>query len=151
MASRRVIYFVSQNEFKAEEIEQLGTTAGFNVIHIPRKLDELQVNDIETLIFHKAREAFEKLMLPVLVDHAGLQLDCLGGMPGPLTQLFWDTFKDKICDIARLTGSQKAVATCTAAVCDGKRIYNFDGHLNGSISDAPGGTLLTRPNKILLL
>ena len=140
MARHPIFYFVSQNKFKAEEVEELGKAAGFDVVHIDRKLDELQVSDIDKLIRHKAREAFRELMLPVLVDHAGLHLDCLGGMPGSLTQLFWDTLKDQICDIARLTGRQKAAATCAAAVCDGRRIHVFEGRIEGSISDAPRGS-----------
>jgi XTP/dITP diphosphohydrolase len=67
-----------------------------------------------------------------------LYLDYLGGLPGGLTQIFWDTLEaDRF---ARLFGTtQSAKARTTIAYCDGMKIYKFEGEIEGQIVPVPRG------------
>jgi XTP/dITP diphosphohydrolase len=134
------LHFVSQNPFKAEEVTGLGYDAGIEILHVREKIEELQTNDDELLIRDKTLKAFAKIRFPVVVDHSGLHLECLGGMPGALTQVFWDNLGAKLCDIARAFGNKKASASCFLGYCDGYMIHVFSARLEGKISDAPLGS-----------
>jgi XTP/dITP diphosphohydrolase len=78
-----------------------------------RQIHELQTLETRVLVRDKALKAFDKLRLPTFVEHASLQMKCLGGMPGALTQLFWDKLEHKLCDIVKCLGNDEAFATST--------------------------------------
>ena len=104
------------------------------------KIEELQTEDTESLIRNKTMQAFERLRLPVIVDHASLRMGCLTGLPGTLTQLFWDRLGgQKLCEIAEKLGDDSAEAVATIGYCDGLRVYSFESRLSGNIARKPTG------------
>lgn len=134
------IFFASSNNYKTEELVELGKAAGITVRQVTLdKVHEIQTPDIDALVRDKTLQAFREARLPILVDHAGLYIDCLGGMPGGLTQLFWDTLEGKICEIVKHLGPKGATAACTLGFCNGKRLHVYKGETRGCIADVPRG------------
>lgn len=133
------IYLATSNKYKIEEVTEIAAQFGHTIKPYPCDIRELQTNDRKVLIRHKTVEAFTRLRMPVLVDHASLEIDALKGMPGPLTQLFWDTLEGRICDIVSSLGNSKARAICTVGYCDGRKLYDTEGAVEGCIAPCPVG------------
>jgi len=84
-------------------------------------------------------KAFEYLGEPLFVEHTGLYLDYLNGLPGGLTQIFWDRLEaDRF---AQLFGNpdQKVLARTVIGYIDGKLCHFFEGEVSGRISSEPRG------------
>ena len=105
-----------------------------------RQIHELQTLETRVLVRDKALKAFDKLRLPTFVEHASLQMKCLGGMPGALTQLFWDNLEHKLCDIVKCLGTDEAFATSTIGFCNGCNLFVYEEKKAGRISEHPRGT-----------
>ena len=67
---------------------------------LPSKVEELQTEDSKRLVKDKAIKAFKQVGRPLFVEHTGLYIDYMNGLPGGLTQIFWDNLQaDKFCEI----------------------------------------------------
>ncbi|MDR2902024.1 MAG: hypothetical protein LBU87_02815 [Lactobacillales bacterium] len=79
------IKFITTNKGKAKTLqgcfEKLGRT---DIIITPVALDivEPQADNVAEVSLFKARQAYEKLKMPVLVEDGGLAIDALNGFPG---------------------------------------------------------------------
>lgn len=133
---RKVVY-ISNNRFKRDEVALLSKTLGLDIELRDGDVRELQMLDRQQLVRHKTLEAFKIVRGPVIVDHASLEIGCLNGMPGTLTQLFWDKLEGKICDIANALGNSDAKAICTLGYCNGHVIEVLEGSVDGAIAKAP--------------
>jgi XTP/dITP diphosphohydrolase len=132
------IRFVSSNEHKISEAKQIFAKHNIRVTGSSVKIDELQTTDTQKLVRDKVLKAFSKIGRPLFVEHTGLYLDYIGGLPGGLTQIFWDTLKAE--RFAELFGTaHNAKARTTIAYCDGMKIYEFDGEIEGTIVSVPRG------------
>lgn len=129
--------FVSGNKFKIQEASEI---LGIPVIPIEEKIEELQTKDTEKLVRDKLIKAFKLIGQPLFVEHTGLYLNQLNGFPGGLTQIFWDTLEaDRFAKVFGNSEDVKAVAMTKIGFCDGKKIYFFDGTIDGIISPEPRG------------
>jgi len=133
------ITFVTNNSYKTMEIIEIAKPYNIKVTEYKFKIEELQTIDRISLIRNKLVTAFNQIKEPVIVDHASLEIESLKGMPGPLTQLFWDKLKGDLCTISRTLGKPKAKAICTVGFCDGKNIYTKEAEVFGEISISPKG------------
>ena len=131
--------FLSSNGHKVEEVREILAPLGIEVIHVERKLDEIQTQDIAELVRDKCIRAFRLIGRPVFVEHTGLFIEALNGFPGGLTQLFWDTVGAE--RVAALFGRDeaRAVARTRIGYCDGCRIHQFEGEIAGRIAARPRG------------
>ncbi len=134
------IYLATNNPYKLDEVKAIADTFGFDIKPFNCNIRELQTIDRKQLIKHKTLEAFTRLRCPVLVDHASLEIESLNNMPGTLTQLFWDNLEGRICDVVAALGNSKARAICTVGYCDGRKLYDDEGMVEGNISSKPIGT-----------
>ena len=87
------IRFLSGNKFKIEEASLILKEAGVSVVPVNAKVEELQTEDTSRLVKDKALKAFEKIGRPLFVEHTGLYIDYMSGLPGGLTPIFWDTLQ----------------------------------------------------------
>lgn len=133
------IYFVTKNEFKFEELNNLFSDHGIKLIQFPYPcgINEIQTKDISTIILDKVIKAFSIVMHPVIVDHSGLSLDAFGGLPMGLTQVFWDALEENIAEIVIQLNNTRAKAITALAFCDGKNIYTSQAELAGTIVQNP--------------
>lgn len=134
------IHFLSSNQFKINEVKAILESAGAHVEAHPKKIEELQTEDVVRLVRDKVLKAFDAIGRPVLVEHTGLSIEYLNGLPGGLTQIFWDNLlADKVCELFGSAGRDKVIAKTTLAYCDGKKVQIFHGEIQGSIAPAPRG------------
>ena len=131
--------FLSSNNNKTEEVKAILRPLGIEVIPVERKLDEIQTQDIGQLVRDKCVRAFRLIGRPVFVEHTGLYIDALNGFPGGLTQPFWDAVG--AARVAALFGRDdaRAVARTRVGYCDGCRIHQFEGEVEGTIARKPRG------------
>jgi XTP/dITP diphosphohydrolase len=143
------LLFVTQNKYKFEEYRDIFFNqepfkdyfkGKIDFQMVEYKIDEIQSENIDKLIEDKTLKAFQKYKQPVLVDHSGLCLGALNGLPGGLTQLFWDRLlSEKICRLCIALEDKKAEALVYLGFCDTKKIYTFSASIGGYISDKPRG------------
>lgn len=72
------ITFITGNAKKAEYLEKY---LGFPVAHEKLDLDEIQSLDLREIVEHKAKQAYEKIGSPVLVEDVSLEFTALGRLP----------------------------------------------------------------------
>lgn len=113
------IFFLSRNRFKHEEARQILAPLGINVEADHTEIHELQTTDTEVLVRDKAVRTFQKLGRPLFVEHTGLYLEMLGGFPGGLTQIFWDSLQKECFSTLFASADHKAIAKTTIGYVDG--------------------------------
>lgn len=131
------LFFVSKNRHKHEEARQILAPLGVEVEADHTEIHELQTIDTEVLVRDKAVRAFQKIGRPLFVEHTGLYLDLLGGFPGGLTQIFWDSLqKDRFASLFA-SDEHKVLAKTTIGYVDGSRVHLFHGEIAGRIVSPP--------------
>lgn len=153
--SPSVIYYATRSPFKHDELKIIeknfyisspeGNSVSVgdvcNFVVSPVATDEPLEIDLTAMVRHKARSAYRSLLMPCIVEHAGLILerDAKSGFPGGLTQPMWDSLAAD--GFLRRTGAagERAVARAVVGYCDGASVRTFVGETQGMISDVPRG------------
>lgn len=131
------LIFVSKNPFKHNEAKQILEPLGITVEVDSTEIQELQTIDMEALVRDKAIKAFQRIGRPLYVEHTGLYLDLLGGFPGGLTQIFWDSLqKDRFSELFA-SQNHRALAKTHIGYVDGQRVHVFKGEIAGRIVSPP--------------
>lgn len=134
------IRFLSGNEHKIAEVKKILEPVGVEIISVPQKIEELQTENVERLVRDKLIKAFERIGRPLFVEHTGLYLDGLNGLPAGLTQIFWDRLEaDKFSALVRGLANATVIAKTVLGYCDGKQIHLFEGAVKGTVPEAPKG------------
>lgn len=129
--------FITGNENKARYVAQW---LGKDVPHHKFDLDELQTLDLRELVTHKAKQAYNLLRSPVLVEDAQLSFTALGNLPGPFIRWFIDELGyDGLCQILNAFDDRTAHGRICYALYDGKNFHFFEGDMHGRIAKAPRG------------
>lgn len=133
------ITFVTGNPAKTE---QLGRHLDYQIFHRKLDLPEIQSLDLKEIVERKAKDAYEIIKSPVLVEDTSLVFKALGKLPGPLIKWFYEELGNE--GICRIFGGQKN-KSFTAEVCfglyDGKELKTFRGKINGTIVKKPRGKI----------
>lgn len=125
------IYFVSNNAKKYAEIKEI-LSDRFLVEQYPKRIPELQVDQLDELIRNKAMEAFKIVKRPVVVEHTILILDAFNGLPGMQTSYFYEHMGyQKI--YKKCKGNYKATVKSVFCLCDGKTFLIGEGKEKGKI------------------
>ena len=132
------VVFVTGNQNKADYLAAL---LGMPIDHQKVELDEIQSLSLEEIAEHKARQAYEKIGRPVLIDDVGLTFAALGDLPGPFIRFFVDASNglENLCRMLDGFSDRRATAQCVMAFYDGVKLNIFRGSLNGKIADSPRG------------
>jgi inosine/xanthosine triphosphate pyrophosphatase family protein len=72
------ITFITGNQKKADLLIRY---LGFPIEHEKIELDEIQSLDLESIIEHKVRQAYEKTQKPVIVEDISLEFRAFGRLP----------------------------------------------------------------------
>lgn len=132
--------FVSRNPHKVAEVKTILQKAGILIVPVDFAVEEIQTDDSNRLIRHKAVAAYDRLRLPLIVEHTGLHLESLEGLPGGLTQVFWDHLKaDRFAELFGRRLNPRATARTQIAYVDGTTISIFSGAIDGRIARVPRG------------
>jgi XTP/dITP diphosphohydrolase len=134
------IRFVSRNEHKLAEAKVILSQVGIEVLPLKQTIEELQTVDASRLVRDKAFRAFSRIGRPLFVEHTGLRLKVLNGIPGGLTQVFWDALKaDKVSQLFGSDEEGTVEAVTDLCYIDGRQFYEFNGAISGRISKEPKG------------
>lgn len=134
------IYFLSSNENKINEVKSILDSEIITILPVKEKINEIQSNDMNKIAIDKALKAFKSIGRPILVEQTGLLLKDLGGLPGGLTQIFWDSLEaDNFSKYFSATETGQVTAKTVIAYCDGKQIQTFEGEIKGSVVTHPRG------------
>jgi non-canonical purine NTP pyrophosphatase (RdgB/HAM1 family) len=131
------LLFVTSRAEKAAEARRLG----FDVAPHPLDLPEPQALDPGEIVEAKARAAWERLSVPVLVEDSGLAVDAWGGFPGALVK--WMEKSVGLEGIARMLDGfpdRAATAICVVAAFDGTLLQAARGEARGRIAERPRGS-----------
>lgn len=127
--------FVTSNYQKLKEFESI---LGIKLNHSDLDLDEIQSVDVEEVVTHKAKQAYELLKEPVVVEDTGLYFEELNGLPGALVKFFIKKLKlNQICSLVK--ENRKATAITCIAFFDGQELKIFKGETKGEIALEPKG------------
>lgn len=134
------IRFLSGNPYKVAEVQRILAPAGVDIVPVPKKIEELQTEDVEALVRDKLVKAFEVIGRPLFVEHTGLYLRGLNGLPAGLTQIFWDRLEaDRFATLVDGLGDSKVTAKTVLGYCDGRRMHLFEGAIEGTVPRVPAG------------
>lgn len=131
------VTFITGNQNKADYFERL---MGISVPHQKVDLDELQSLDLHEIVGHKARQAYEVVGGPVIVEDVSLEFTALGSLPGPFIKFFIEKSGPESC-CRMLDGfvDRSAIIRCTFGYYDGSEMVFFDSSMKGLISKYPRG------------
>jgi XTP/dITP diphosphohydrolase len=131
---------MSGNAHKIAEVQRILGPVGVDVVAVSKKIEELQTEDVERLVRDKLVKAFEAIGRPLFVEHTGLYLSGLNGLPAGLTQIFWDRLlADRFADLVAGLGDAKVTAKTVLGYCDGRKIHLFEGAIDGTVPRAAAG------------
>lgn len=130
------VTLITGNQGKAD---QLAKWLGKPIDHLKVDLDEIQSLDLQAVVEHKARQAYEKVKKPVLVEDVELRCAALHDLPGPLVKWFLAGDVSLLCRILNSFADRTAIARVMYAYCDGEDVKYFEGSTEGSIADFAKG------------
>jgi XTP/dITP diphosphohydrolase len=135
------IRFVSSNVHKIREVEAILGLVGVRIVPASIKIEEIQTEDVQRLVRDKVLKAFAQIGRPVFVEHTGLHLAALNGLPGGLTQIFWDRLQaDSFAFLVKGLGNRTVTAKTVIGYCDSKDIRFFEGEVVGTVPESPAGS-----------
>lgn len=135
--SPKFLTFVTSNPAKAA---QLGWHLSIEVRHKEIDLPEIQSLDLATIIEYKAREAFNMVKCPVLVEDTSLVFNALGKLPGPLVKWFLQELDNSgLCALLNGYEDRSALASVLFGYYDGRQLKTFASEMAGTIAGKPRG------------
>lgn len=133
------VVFVTGNADKAARFAQ---HMGMDIAHAPAELDEIQTLDPTELVGHKARQAYEQIGKPVLVEDVTFTYEAWGELPGSFVKFFVeaDDGAEKMCRMLDGFENRRAEGRCTFGYFDGDELSIFSGTVQGVVAEHPRGT-----------
>ncbi|QHM70061.1 non-canonical purine NTP pyrophosphatase [Mixta intestinalis] len=135
------IRFLSSNELKLDEVCRILGPVGVEVLPVSCRIEEIQTENEVALVRDKLTKAFALIGRPLFVEHTGLYLDGLNGLPAGLTRVFWNRLKvERFTALVQALDNQNATAKTVLGYCDGRKMYQFSGEVRGKIVAEPAGS-----------
>ncbi len=129
--------FVTGNRDKVCEAERI---LGRPVESVALDLPEIQGLDLLTVLRAKGEEAWRRLGRPLAVEETGLDLDALGGFPGPLIRWMLEAAgAEGIARTAVALGNPGARAHCAVLYRDADGAVVGEGEERGTLVVPPRG------------
>jgi XTP/dITP diphosphohydrolase len=139
------VYFLTTNEFKIGEVQdyvarrEIRARHGVELSIVRQDLQEILDPDISKIVRQKAVGAYECIACPCIVEHGGLFMDALPGLPGSVGKIVWDAVEDRMCHFLRDGDSRGATVRSYLGYCDGRRLRVYMGETRGRIAEGARG------------
>lgn len=130
------VTFITGNQSKAR---YLAKYLGFPVEHVKLDLDEIQSLSLSEIVEHKARQAYQQVQKPVIVEDVALEFAAFGRLPGTFIKYFVDEVPGATLCSMLGNHSREATARCVFGYYDGERLELLEGSLKGRIAEEPAG------------
>ncbi len=128
----KIQYFATTNDYKLREVNRI---LGYELEKIDLELIEPQDMDVEVIARAKAKEAFEKIGKPVLVEDSAWYFDAWNGLPGPFAKWFKEAAGiDGVLKMMSGEENRNAKGKTAVAFHDGKDIHVFVAEVSGVIT-----------------
>ena len=88
---KKTIYFITGNKSKFNEAELLLRGLDISLVQKDLNLVEPKTLSQEEVVLEKARQAFQKLKKPVLVDDTGIYFEAYNDFPGTFTKTLFQS------------------------------------------------------------
>jgi non-canonical purine NTP pyrophosphatase (RdgB/HAM1 family) len=131
------VTLITGNQGKAD---QLAKWLGQPIEHVKVDLHEIQSLELKQIVEHKARQAYEIVKKPVLVEDVELRCNSLQGLPGPFIKWFLADDVGLLCRMLNSFADRGATARVMYAYCGSEGVEYFEGSTEGVIADFPKGT-----------
>ncbi len=131
------LIFVTSNDNKAREVE---TILGFPIQRAALELDEIQDMDLVKIVEHKARQAYEQLQKPILVEDTAFYIEAWNGFPGPFIKWVSETMGYEALPALVPKDNRKVEYKLVYGLYDGKDFKTFEASTNGTIPPEARGT-----------
>lgn len=132
----RKIIFASTNESKYDEILLHLRNFNIEIEYVRFKTVEIQSNSLEEIALKKSKEAYEKIVRPLIVEDTGLFIHSLKGFPGPYSSYFLETIGNQgILELLSNKVNRSALFRSVVAYKDDNNNLTFSGETRGIISD----------------
>jgi inosine triphosphate pyrophosphatase len=129
--------FITGNEHKAK---QLNDWLGVAIPHQKIDLDEIQSLDLYDVVEHKARQAYDVVKQPVLVEDVAMTFTAFNQLPGPFVKWFEKgSSLETMCHMLDGFVDRSAVAHTMYGLYDGETLHVFEGVMHGMIAAMPRG------------
>jgi non-canonical purine NTP pyrophosphatase (RdgB/HAM1 family) len=130
--------FITGNDHKAS---QLSKWLGIELRHQKVTVDEIQSLDLKEVVKHKARQAYDIVKQPVIVEDVGMVFTAFKRLPGPFIKWF-ETGSDLETMCRMLDSFEDRSATAFTLYClyDGHELHTFSGNMHGTIPKMPRGS-----------
>ena len=129
------ITFITGNQKKADYLTKY---LWFPVEHIKLDLDEIQSLDNQKIVEHKARQAYNKIWKPILVEDVWMRFSHLWLLPWPFIKFFLEELSpDRLCAMIPKWADRSAVGYCWFGYYDGNQFEYFEWSIKGHIPEKP--------------
>lgn len=133
------LFFVTVNDFKTKEVREYLKDSGVELEIVKYGVQEILNIDLSVIVKDKALKAYQQLGIPCVVEHGGLIIDALKGLPGGLSKVVWDAVGDKLCNFLDDKDTRAATAQSVIGYCDGRRVHIHVGETRGRVADRARG------------
>lgn len=149
------VIYATKSSFKRQEIEaverhcffrdengdEVKIGNRFRFVFSDVSTDEPLEVDLGAMVRHKAISAYRQVLMPCIVEHAGLVLleHENSGYPGGLTQPMMDALEATEFVRRMSAGGEVAIARAVIGYCDGMAVHVFTGETRGKIAQTPRG------------
>jgi len=132
------VTFITGNQNKADYLAQL---LGIEIAHQKVNLDEIQSTNLDEIVEHKVRQAYEIIKTPVLVEDVALGFTALHDLPGPFIKFYVEQPDglEALCRMLDGFDDRSAVARCTYGYFDGTKVTYIHGVMQGHIAKHAAG------------
>jgi len=128
--------FVTTNEGKFREAQELVKEFGIELEHVPLPYLEIQSENLEDIARVGAQQAFAMLKRPCFVEDSGLFVESLGGFPGPFSSYVFKTLGNEgILKLMEGVENRRVEFRSTVGYCrSSTEVFVFTGVVKGRIS-----------------
>lgn len=132
------VMFITGNEHKAKQLSQW---LGIDIAHQKLEVDEIQSLELREVVEHKARQAFEAIKRPVIVEDVAMRFTAFKQLPGPFIKWFEKgSGLEAMCRMLDGFDDRTAEAHTMYGLYDGESLRCFEGIMRGTIARSPSGT-----------
>lgn len=132
------IVFVTGNPHKVMEVKEIVRKLMLRVRikSLDLNVKERQLNTVEEIAREVAKEAFNIIKRPVMVEDAGMFIEALNSFPGPYSSYVFRTIGNKgVLKLMEGLENRKAVFKSAIAFCyEEGQVVTFDGIVEGEIA-----------------
>jgi XTP/dITP diphosphohydrolase len=130
------ITLISGNENKIREISLILKKYDIELEAFDLDIYEIQADNLEEIALYCARQAFQILKKPLIIEDSGLFIEALKGFPGPYTSYAYKTIGNEgIIKLMKDEKNRKATFKTVIAYKDQIIEKIFTGEVEGKISE----------------